>query len=169
MAWMPLLLENLSKNIPSFRYHGVDVVESIVNISKQKYAHLAPSWQMTALDISHDRLPTGYELIFSRDTLQHLPLNVVIDTLENFSRTNGSNYLLVGSYFKADDNKMVPVGGYFSINLLKPPFNLTTALRIYDERVADEQPKFLYLYDIPNYLRHVDFDAMRKRAILIPN
>ena len=160
MSWIPTLLVNLSQNIANFRYHGVDVVDSIIRKSQIKYKHFSPRWQVTAMDISKESLPTGYDLIFSRDALQHLPLNIVVDTLENFSRTKGSKYLLIGSYFKENANSMIKIGEYFPVNLIKPPFNLTMVMHVYDENVKHK--KYLYLYDIPNYLRYVNFDSIRK-------
>jgi len=66
--WMPLMLRNLTKPV---RYHGVDVVESLITNAKQKYSNES-DWEFSVCDFSAEDLPNGYELIFSRDALQHL-------------------------------------------------------------------------------------------------
>ena len=66
--WMPLLLRNLTKPV---RYHGVDVVESLITNAKQKYSNES-NWEFSVCDFSAEDLPNGYDLIFSRDALQHL-------------------------------------------------------------------------------------------------
>ena len=161
MSWIPLLLTNISSEIPNFKYHGVDVVNSIIAKSQEKYQHMAPLWRMSTIEISREPLPTGYDLIFSRDALQHLPLLLVIDCLENFARTNRSKYLLVGSYYTYSDNRNIEIGDYFPINLFTWPFYLTKYIQIFNERYGS---KYLYMYDIPNYLRNVDFQEMRNRV-----
>jgi hypothetical protein len=157
MAWMPYLIENITHDIPIFRYHGVDVVESIINSSKAKYSNKT-NWKLEVLDITSQELPDGYDLIFSRDALQHLSLVKVIDSLKLISRTQGSRYLLVGSYLKTGQNKNIEIGDYFPIDLTKPPFNLNKYLEIFDEKTYEF--KHLILYDIKNYLRFVNFDQM---------
>lgn len=78
--WMPYLLNNVSETLGKrgerFRYHGVDVVESIINASIVKYAD-RKDWQFSVCDFSQQDLPNGYELIFSRDALQHLSFEKV--------------------------------------------------------------------------------------------
>ena len=104
MFWIHHLLTNLSAEIPEFKYHGVDVVESVISKSVIKFKEMAPRWKMTKMDISKDPLPTGYDLVFSRDALQHLPLNLVADALKNIALTSNAKYLLVGSYFEENRN-----------------------------------------------------------------
>ena len=73
--WMPLMLRNVSEDFKSrgkrFRYHGVDVVESLITNAKQKYSNES-DWDFSVCDFSAEDLPNGYDLIFSRDALQHL-------------------------------------------------------------------------------------------------
>jgi hypothetical protein len=157
MAWIPLLLVNLTKENPKFRYYGVDVVESIVNISKKKYANYS-NWQMNVLDFTQQSLPPNYDLIFTRDALQHLPLVKVADALKQFSRTEEARYLLAGSYVKTGRNSNINIGNYFAVDLRKPPFGLDQTVEIFDEKVPDS--KHLVLYDIKNYLSKVNFDLI---------
>jgi hypothetical protein len=158
MSWMPFLLENITNEIPDFRYHGVDVVESIINSAKIKYSNRSDKWQLSVLDFSQQSLPSNYDLIFSRDALQHLPLVKVLDSLKLMSRTAGARFLLVGSYLKNGSNKNIEIGNYFPIDLTKPPFNLNNYIATFDEQTHEF--KHLILYDIENYLRFVNFDEM---------
>jgi hypothetical protein len=75
--WMPLMLRNVSAKLAAekgirFKYHGVDVVEKVINESKARYANETRDWEFSVCDFSQQDLPNGYELIFSRDALQHL-------------------------------------------------------------------------------------------------
>ena len=171
MSWMPVLLRNLSQiTNKRFRYHGIDVVETIVRKSQIKYANkrLYPNWRMSVVDFSRQPVPNGYDLIFSRDALQHLTLDLVVDSLERFAHAQGSRYLLVGSYLLAGNASNVwitSIGEYFPINLTESPFLLTEFIDQFAER--DKFQKHLILYDVPNYLRHFDFAAMRERVRLL--
>lgn len=171
MKWMPLFLDDLSKNAnrsqiaaqskAPFRYHGVDVVSSIIEASQKKYKHKYPEWKFSAIDFSRkdQPLPEGYDLIFSRDALQHLSLVKVVSALEQFSRVKSAKYLLIGSYtsIKEDGNKNIVIGDYFPINLLLPPFSLDKYVNIFDEK--DEYGKHLILYKM-SYFRTINFEKM---------
>lgn len=55
---------------------------------------------LQCVDYSAQPLPKGYELIFSRDSLQHIPMHGAWQFLNNV-RASGAKYLLVGSYVKS--------------------------------------------------------------------
>jgi hypothetical protein len=54
------------------------------------------------LDYSNQRLPAGYELVWSRDSLQHVPLHAAYQFLNNV-KASGARYLLVGSYVRSKE------------------------------------------------------------------
>lgn len=167
MLWMPLLLKNLSLTQNEFYYHGIDIVESIINTSRVNYSNES-NWKFSYLDFTSQKLPQDYqyELIFSRDALQHLSYDKVINALENFANTPNVKYLLVGTYKNMDKNKNIKPGDAFLINLFKHPFFLEKYLDLFEERKdGNENTKFLVLYDVQNYLKNIDFNEMRKRAI----
>ena len=162
MSWIPLLLKNITREIKDFKYYGVDVVESIINASKLRYKDMSHLWKIDVLDFTQQQLPLDYDLILSRDALQHLPLEKVIDALKIFSKTSGAKYLLVGSYLEeVDENRNIQTGDYFAINLMKQPFNLNEYVEIFNEQVPHK--KYLILYDIQNYLSKIDFDLMKTK------
>ena len=64
---------------------------------------LHPVWlgaySVQCVDYSNQPLPSGYDLVFSRDSLQHLPMHGAWQFLNNV-KASGAKYLLVGSYIK---------------------------------------------------------------------
>ena len=78
---MPQFLRNVSTDFKRqgkrFRYHGVEVVGSVIKSSKAKYSN-ENDWMFSVCDISTDCLPNGYNLVFSRDSLMHLSYEKVL-------------------------------------------------------------------------------------------
>ena len=103
------------------------------------------------MDASHEPLPRGYDLIFSRDSLQHLPIGSAYKFLHNV-RQSGAKYLLVGSYLTGGQrvtggrNVDIDVGDMYDIDLLKAPFNLRSAPL---EIIKEDNPEqnFMLLLD----------------------
>lgn len=137
VEWMPLVLEQH----PNLTYLGLDVVFKVIAANKQRLPHL--NFQQHDLTLSP--LPKGFDLLLSRDTLQHLNHDNVKKVLKYF-RESGAKFLLVGSY-PIGQNTDITNGGYFSIDLKKPPFNdlLPPPLAIFDEKYGY---KYLYAYDL---------------------
>lgn len=105
------------------------------------------------VDASHEPLPSGgHDLVFSRDSLQHLPIASAYKFLHNVRRS-GAKYLLVGSYLTGGQrvtrgrNMDIAVGDVYDIDLQKPPFNLRPAPL---EIVKEDNPeqKFMLLLDV---------------------
>lgn len=166
MVWMEQLLNNLTKLNVKFKYLGIDVVDSILNEAKLKFRNkniqfLSADFTQLAIDDEYK-----YEIIFSRDGLQHLPLVKIVDSLRVFAQVKGAKYLLVSSYLNNMMNKNIRVGDYFPINLTRHPFNLTGYVSVFEEmkaKVVTDQ-KYLLLYDIPNYINKIDFESMKHDA-----
>ena len=157
MVWMPELLKNLTATNRRFKYHGLDIVESVLNKSRVKYADTYKNWRFSVGDMTRGNLPSNYDLILSRDALQHLPLISIYEALRSFAYAPNARYLLVGSYMNSNRNQNITVGQYFENNLSLLPFNLTHM----EEYKEVDNIKFLVLYDIPNYLRKVNFEKMK--------
>eukprot|EP00884_Botryococcus_braunii_P014083 jgi/Botrbrau1/22676/Bobra.0132s0020.1 len=169
MVWMPLALEMLNEDQPGFRYLGVDVAANVVTRLKKELTRYPEcpddaTWEFGVLDMATQPIPQGYELLFSRDALQHLSMNLVIDALENISKSQ-AKYLLVGSYVNSPGNfdvSMTPGGGdMFPIDLRLPPFKLTKYLHYYNEHTPDG--KGMLLYEIKT-LRKTDWNRVRSEA-----
>lgn len=160
MVWMPLLLKNLTNLNTQFKYHGIDIVESVVNKSIKKYQNYK-NWKFSVMDFTRGNLPPDYDLIISRDVLQHLPLINVYEALKSFSEVKNARYLLVTNYFKSKKNYNINPGDFFDNNLSLPPFNLVHL----DQWTELDPLKSLALYDIPNYLSKVDFDKIKNEIM----
>lgn len=81
-------------------------------------------------------LPSGFQLLLSRDALQHLSYAAIAGVLQNYC-LSGAAYLLVGSYILEQPggqskNKDIAVGETFSIDLLRAPFNFRDPLVHFD-------------------------------------
>ena len=95
--WMPTLLRRLERSHHALdEYTGLDVVESIIEVSKITYVNTS-SWHFRVADLTKDDLPKGKDLILSRDALQHLSFEQVKLALKAYQRA-APRYLLVGSY-----------------------------------------------------------------------
>ena len=67
---------------------------------------------LQCVDYSAQPLPKGYDLVFSRDSLQHIPMHGAWQFLNNV-RASGAKYLLVGSYAtSAAPNTNIAAGGW---------------------------------------------------------
>lgn len=150
---------------------GVDIVRSLIQENKQKFANESEWMQFKAIDFSEEVVRGQYDLIFSRDALQHLPMEAIVKTLEKFAQSR-ARFFLVGSYLNyGHDNRNLNMstqfGADFKINLAEEPFSLTGYQHAYNEHTQESSPrgepdKFLLLYPI-SYLQEVDYVAMRTR------
>jgi hypothetical protein len=131
MVWMPLLLNELD---PPIHYLGVDVVKSVIRQHRQTFQLQRPSMQFQVCDISICGLPLGYDMIFTRDALQHLSPDLVMQFIQNVQESD-AKYLVAGSYYHLHGNRNIQVGDYFDINLLDPPYSLPLPLEIISEGV----------------------------------
>jgi hypothetical protein len=96
MLWMPLVIKEVTASNPNFEFMGTDVACSLIEKHRQHFA-ADPKMKFECIDASFEPLPKGYDLIFSRDSLQHLPYRSVLSFLRNV-KASGAKYLLVGSY-----------------------------------------------------------------------
>lgn len=137
LSWTKNAITSIHQDLPCFRYHGVDVVSSVIEQNKKHLEELSSWVAFSVIDISArlSTLPSNYDLILSRDALQHLSYQNIAGALSTYCRSE-SSYILVGSYLDSTvtDNKNIQSGGCFSINLLLPPFNFSNPLEVFAER-----------------------------------
>jgi hypothetical protein len=146
MLWMPLVLAEVEREQPGFRFHGSDVVCPLIANHTTTFAHKT-NYAFSCIDYANQRLPSGYDVVWSRDSLQHVPLHATWQFLNNV-RASGARYLLVGSYIKdTAPNRDIAGGDYYPIDLTKPPFNVRPApLEVIDEKSIDG--KHMLLFDV---------------------
>mmetsp|Transcript_5611 Transcript_5611/g.12429 ORF Transcript_5611/g.12429 Transcript_5611/m.12429 type:complete len:480 (+) Transcript_5611:231-1670(+) len=149
LHWMRRVIPQLG---PGFAYVGNDVACSVIQQLNGYYGSSQDNWRFYCLDVCHQGLLPGYDLVFSRDTLQHLPLEYSFAFLRNV-KSSGAKYLLVGSYIKDGANKDIKLGDYYLINLLAPPFRLRPGpLEVIDEETpatkGHTEKKFMLLFNV---------------------
>lgn len=139
-AWMPVLLERLRAHGKTVEYFGFDVVSSVIERNIALH-HNDTSLHFALHDLTTDELPRGKDLILSRDALQHLSMAQVKSALAALKKAE-PKFLLVGSYVNGA-NADIPTGGYFSINLMQPPFSLWPH-SVFSEQTPDGKHLLLY-------------------------
>jgi hypothetical protein len=185
---MSVTLKKIKATIPCFVYLGVDVVSSVIAKNTDTFSQEYLWMKFAEMDLSTyspvvsssllrrhssstnttitylSSLPSGFQLILSRDALQHLSYAAIAGALSHYC-ASGASYLLVGSYILnppetlsggTGKNKNIAIGETFSIDLLRAPFLFPHPLEIFPERpigaYSDAQPenaKFLLLYNLP--------------------
>lgn len=129
----PFVLDRMQKD-RDFKYLGLDITEHALKENK-----LLPT---ILQDLVNQDLPKGYDLILSRDALQHNSQTDVFTILKRFACSD-ARFFLIGSYMKASRNRDIKTGEYFRINLAIPPYSLIP-WKTFDEHYDG---KYLYLYN----------------------
>ena len=172
--WWPELLQRLRAAVPCLAYHGVDVVRSVVDASRAAYAGDALTTFQVA-DLAAPGVGAGlraaaaaapFDLALCRDALQHLPLALAVGVLENLA-ASGARLVALGSYLEETaGNAEIPVGEYYKINLLLPPFSLNAsrAVDVLNEASSRRNERKYMLLFPGEYLAGLDYGAMRERA-----
>lgn len=118
-------------------YIGIDLVEGAVLKARELHSNKP----FFVADARTDRLPDT-KVVFSRDFMQHLPVNEGLQVLENFRRTRAT-WLIASTY--VDGVNEDPESSYhaYRVNLEAEPFLLTCSNTIadgYDERGKMRDP-----------------------------
>lgn len=133
-SWTKRALADVKKTIPCFRYHGTDVVHSVIDRNKAVFAGVDwVSFSQQDLSAWNLNLISGYDAILSRDALQHLSYSSIAGVIGKYCRSD-AQYLIVGSYLEHGDNRNIESGGCFNINLLQEPFSFPQPLEAYAEK-----------------------------------
>jgi hypothetical protein len=171
MEWQPQVLYQLRLQVgTAFRYLGLDVVPSVIEndrriterplpITPGKYQeqldyHKADFMEFRVADLVTTPLPSGYDLIMSRDAMQHNSFDSVWAILRNMAAAD-VRYLLLASYTSGRNRDIAGgmeryVGTGFHINLARDPFSLAP-LAIYRENFGE---KGFFLYKMHRF-RHM--------------
>jgi 23S rRNA G2445 N2-methylase RlmL len=153
-SWMFTAIQQLKSDIPKFQYYGVDVVGSVIEANRQKAAteiqgnyiqfhrvDLSATSTPASFTSTTSRLPADYDLLLSRDALQHLPYQLIARVFRSYCATR-SRFLLIGSYLSAaqatsldNRNQDILVGETFHINVLQAPFSFPRPVEIFTEPI----------------------------------
>lgn len=123
-------------------YIGADIVPEIIANLNNRYASATRRFQV--LDIVVGPVPPA-DVWLCRDVLLHLPTRNIIEVLSNFEQSS-VKYILMSSYPLSTRNPDVNPGGFRTINLRLPPFNLPKPLLAIDDFVVAAPPKILGLW-----------------------
>ena len=169
-SWMKHALSKIQQDVPCFLYHGVDVVSTVIaNNSIAFRNNKKISFSLNDLSSKQEYLPQHYDLLLSRDALQHLSYTDIASVLVNYCISN-SKYLLLGSYLDGGANKNIKSGGCFSINLQQEPFNFNGTLEIFAESSklnsnTNDKPfpiKYLLLFKTTDFCSSESFKFFEK-------
>lgn len=142
--WTESLLQRAADGIPNFRYVGWDVSETAIARARSRMQDY-PWASFQVRDLTSFPIPEGFDMILSRDSLQHLSMADCVKVLQNFAQAK-AKIVVVGSYLPGY-NRDIQTGDCYDINLMKSPFGLWPK-EIISEHVPLEHPqKHLLVFD----------------------
>jgi hypothetical protein len=112
--------------LPLRRYHGVDVVEALIEENQRRYGNAVRTFEVA--EISTALLP-DCDAILCRDCLNHLSLAQAGACLANFRRT-GARYVMLTTHPAVGENIDCETGEWRMLNLRLPPFSLPEAVEM---------------------------------------
>lgn len=161
-SWMRYCLSAISEDLPCFKYHGVDVVSSVINKNIEQFKNASNWVSFTIMDITSglEDLPIGYDMILSRDALQHQSYQNIANAIATYCRSD-AKYLLIGSYNENTENKDIVPGDVFAINILIHPFLFPQPIETFVERgrAHEKAPKFLLLYRLDSFCNSINIST----------
>jgi len=107
---------------PEIAYCGCDIVPEVVQQNRQRF----PGLQFLAIDLAESPLPAGADLVFSKETLNHMGIEDAEQALRRFAAT-GAKYLLTNVHEDADNAEgyqKTCYTTYIKYDYELPPFNL---------------------------------------------
>lgn len=107
---------------PEVEYCGVDIVPEVIAENKRRHPHL----RFHAIDVAEEPLPKGADLVFSKEALNHMPLQDAVNTIGSFKST-GATYLLTNVHHSSvneDGRNKTCFTTYVKYDYSLPPFNL---------------------------------------------
>mmetsp|Transcript_112734 Transcript_112734/g.352572 ORF Transcript_112734/g.352572 Transcript_112734/m.352572 type:complete len:473 (-) Transcript_112734:174-1592(-) len=107
---------------PEVTYCGVDIVPEVIEQNRRRY----PGVQFVALDAAEAPLPEGADLVFSKETLNHMGVTDAQQALDRFKAT-GARYLLTNVHEGAvnEEGYVKPCyTTYVKYDYELPPFNM---------------------------------------------
>lgn len=136
--WMKDIVNNLDF------YTGADIVEKLIISNRKKYANNKINFKIK--DISSSKIDRGYDAIFLRDVLVHLPNQSILNVLDNVKKSD-AKYLIATNFKDITSNIDLKANGLWRpINLEIEPFNLGIPL----ESIHESNQMYKYNDDMCN-------------------
>lgn len=144
--WTSVMLQQLTSVVPDFHYHGIDVSDIPLSRAAVNTRGI-PNVTFSHADICSDPLPTGFNMVLCRDTIQHLSYRSAMEALKNIANT-GAQWVVLGGYVFGT-NESVEDGGSYPFNPCKAPFNLKPTTMLFEKRnpTAQATEKTLFVFD----------------------
>jgi SAM-dependent methyltransferase len=120
-------------------YIGVDIVPKVIAGNREQYARSGR--EFLCGDIVTAELPPA-DLVLCRDCLMHLSFAEIRTALENLVRT-GAQHLLLTTFPGTTRNADIGHGGWWPMNLQRPPFELPAPLELWPEDPPDAEAREL--------------------------
>ena len=144
LQWMSHFLKTRS----DVKYTGIDIVPTLIERHTNTYRS-NPNVNFINSDVVHTPLNRSFDVIFSRQMMQHFKNSDVIRVLNHFSQS-GSKYMIATTY--SDFPRNYDLGSLSSIrfrtvNLEKKPFNLAPPICSYQE--PEDKANYLGLWELP--------------------
>jgi hypothetical protein len=117
-------------------YTGVDIVTELVAGLRGKF----PTRRFECVDLVTDILPRA-EVVFCRDCLVHLPLDVVRGVLRNVAKS-GATWLVTTTFPVSGVNSEVRWSGWRPLNLQAAPFSLPKPFKLINEGCTEDGGKY---------------------------
>jgi len=114
------------------QYTGLDIVPDLIRNNRQRFSNLTNVHYAEA-DFMVDPIPPNPDLVICRDAIMHNTLRDGVQAYLNFERS-GATYIATTWFQWPDDvpdgteNPMINPGGFFKVDLFRPPFNFSKPL-----------------------------------------
>lgn len=113
-------------------YAGLDVAAETILVNQKRFMHhknkLFAFWDATTCEIpkfvlpDNGNEPKSFDLVHTRDVIQHLPLKDGVEFFCNIFRA-GSRILITTTYLEEKENINIKSGDWYKNNLELPPFS----------------------------------------------
>eukprot|EP00933_Yihiella_yeosuensis_P032696 TRINITY_DN26326_c0_g1_i1.p1 TRINITY_DN26326_c0_g1~~TRINITY_DN26326_c0_g1_i1.p1 ORF type:complete len:476 (-),score=89.21 TRINITY_DN26326_c0_g1_i1:81-1448(-) len=128
------IAQSFLKRRPEVVYTGIDIVSSVIEENQRRH----PALRFYTLDLSDpsssSTLPKGIDLVFSKETLNHMFVEDAVSALQQLQST-GARYLVTNITRGSPNNlgaKKRHHANYAQYDYSLPPFNLRKLARLVD-------------------------------------
>lgn len=120
---------------PEVAYCGIDIVPEVIKQNQVAF----PGLQFWTIDVAEAPLPTGADMIFSKETVNHMDLEDAKKAIQRFKDT-GARLLLTNVHAGADNflgADKACFTTYIKYDYERQPFNMTRIARIIEYQGKD--------------------------------
>lgn len=126
-------------NLSGINYVGADIVVEIISNNTSRFGCHA-NMKFEVLDLITDPLPEC-DLVIVRDCLVHLSYDDISKAIANI-KSSCSKYLLATNFVDHRQNHDIKTGDWRPLNLLEPPFRLTSPILTINENCTEDGGKY---------------------------